>query len=64
MELDENQLENVIGGNSQHMGEEVAKENQELFRQKKIEELKKVKESLERELTEEELSEVKAGFSR
>ena len=66
MELDENKLENVLGGNSQHMGEDLAKDNSELFRQKKIEELKKLKADLaqDEELSEEELLEIKAGFSR
>lgn len=66
MELNENDLEKVLGGNSQNMGEELAKENPDLFRQKKIEELKIVKEELKNnsELTEEELSNIKAGFSR
>lgn len=66
MELNENQLENAIGGNSQHVGEEVAKRNSELFRQQKIEELKKLKADLgqDEELSEEELAEIKAGFSR
>ena len=66
MELDENKLENVIGGNTQNMGVEVAKENPELFRQKKIEELKKLKADLaeDEELSEEELAEINAGFSK
>ena len=66
MELDENKLENVIGGNIQNMGVEVAKENPELFRQKKIEELKKLKADLaeDEELSEEELAEINAGFSK
>ena len=66
MELNENQLENAIGGNSQHVGEEVAKRNPELFRQQKIEELKKLKADLgqDEELSEEELAEIKAVFSR
>ena len=66
MELDENKLENVLGGNLQNMGEELAKENPELFRKKKIEELKKLKADLgiDEELSEEELAEIQAGFSR
>ena len=66
MELDENKLENVLGGNSQNMGEELAKENSELFRKKKIEELKKLKADLgiDEELSEEELAEIQAGFSK
>ena len=66
MELDEKQLESAIGGNSQKMGEETAKMNPELFRQKKIEELKKLKADLgqDEELSEEELAEIQAGFSR
>ena len=66
MELDENQLENAIGGNSQNMGEEIAKNNPDLFRQQKIEELKQLKADLgqDEELSEEELAEIQAGFSR
>ena len=66
MELDEKQLENAIGGNSQNVGEEIAKRNPELFRQKKIEELKQLKADLaqDEELSEEELAEIQAGFSR
>ena len=36
MELNENQLENAIGGNSQHVGEEVAKRNPEYLDNKKL----------------------------
>ena len=66
MELDENKLENVLGGNSQNMGEELAIENADLFRKKKIEELKKLKADLgqDEELSEEELAEITAGFKR
>ncbi len=66
MELNEDKLENVLGGNSQNMGEENALNNPELFRQKRIEELKKLKEDLgqDTELSEEELREITAGFSR
>ena len=66
MELSEDKLENVLGGNSQNMGEEAAINNQELFRKKKIEELKKLKEDLgqDTELSEEELREITVGFSR
>ena len=66
MELNEDKLKNVLGGNSQNMGEETALNNPELFRQKKIEELKKLKEDLgqDTELSEEELREITAGFSR
>ncbi len=66
MELNEDKLENVLGGNSQNMGEENALNNPELFRQKRLEALKKLKEDLgqDTELSEEELREITAGFSR
>ena len=66
MELNEDKLENVLGGNSQNMGEETALNNPELFRQKRIEELKKLKEDLgqDTELSEEELRDRKLERKR
>lgn len=47
MELKQEELDNVLAGNSQGMSEEVALDNPNLFREKQIEELKKAKERLE-----------------
>jgi len=47
MELNKEQLDNVLAGNLQDMGKEFALNNEEVFRQKQIEELKKEKERLE-----------------
>jgi len=47
MELKQEELDNVLAGNSQGMSEETALNNPNLFRDKQIEELKKEKEKLE-----------------
>ena len=47
MELNEEQLDNVLAGNLKGMNEKFALDNEELFRQKQIEELKNEKELLE-----------------
>ena len=46
MELNENELDKVLGGVSREVGEEEALKNESLFRHEKIEELKKEKEKL------------------
>lgn len=46
MELKQEELDKVLAGNSQGISEESALNNQNLFRDKKIEELKKEKERL------------------
>lgn len=69
-EFNENELDNVIGGNSEGMGEEFALKNYQLFREKQIDELKREKEKLQQlsnktisdELTEQELDNVTAGM--
>ena len=46
MEYSENDLKNVIAGTNQEVSEEFALKNAELFRDKKIEELKEQREQL------------------
>lgn len=63
MELRQEELDNVLAGNSQGMSEETALNNPNLFREKQIEELKKEKEKLESlssaELAQDEVSKLK-----
>lgn len=47
MELKQEELDNVLAGNTQGMSEQSALNNPNLFRDKQIEELKKEKEKLE-----------------
>ena len=46
MELNEEQLKNVVAGPNKENSEEIALKNNELFRNKKIEQLKNEKEQL------------------
>lgn len=47
MELKQDELDNVLAGNTQGMSEQSALNNPSLFRDKQIEELRKEKERLE-----------------
>lgn len=47
MELKQEELDKILAGNTQGMSKEAALNNPNLFRDKKIEELKKEKEMLE-----------------
>lgn len=63
MELKQEELDKVLAGNSQGISEESALNNQNLFRDKQIEELKKEKERLENlnstELVQDEVSKLR-----
>ena len=67
MELKEEELDNVVGGIPYEDAVENALENEDLFRDKTIEELKQLKKEIlsgSTELTEEDLDNVKAGIIR
>ena len=66
MEYSEEELNNVLGGAPKEVAEQCSIDNENLFREKSIDELKQMKEELlkENELTLEELDQVKAGFRR
>lgn len=71
MELNENELNNIVGGAHPAASEEIASSNEDLFRGKSVEDLKRMRDELLRqdmglangELTEEELDNVQAGRS-
>ncbi len=49
MELDENNLDNIMAGNTQQGSEEQALAHEDLFREKQIERLKQAREQLKEE---------------
>lgn len=71
MELNENELNNVVGGANPIASEEIANANEDLFRGKSVEELKRMRDEMlseqqeitSGELTQEELDNVQAGRS-
>jgi len=71
MELNENELNNVVGGANPIASEEIASANEDLFRGKSVEELKRMRDEMlseqqeitSGELTQEELDNVQAGRS-
>ena len=68
MELNENELNNVVGGANPAASEEIANANEDLFRGKSVEDLKRMRAEMDMgiaygELTQEDLDNVQAGRS-
>lgn len=72
MELNEKELNSVVGGANPEVSDEIALSNKELFREKSIEDLKQMRDEMLKsnmelangEMTQEELDNVQAGRTK